>query len=61
MAKFIPEMHKGGITCYTSKHFTKLYFIIRLSKRLLCNLYDFTAIKIVYYYRLTMESIIDNM
>ena len=27
MAKFIPEMHEGGITCYTPKHFTKEEFI----------------------------------
>ena len=27
MAKFIPEIHEGGITCYTPKHFTKEEFI----------------------------------
>lgn len=27
MAKFVPEMHEGGITRYASKHFTKEEFI----------------------------------
>lgn len=27
MAKFVPEMHEGGITCYSPKHFTKEEFI----------------------------------
>ena len=27
MAKFIPEMHEGSITCYSHKHFTKEEFI----------------------------------
>lgn len=27
MAKFVPDMHEGGITCYTHRHFTKEEFI----------------------------------